>query len=878
MRARIVLLVLMSLLTSTTVLAAVPGMINYQGTLTDDGGMVLDTTVAMTFTIYYDSTGGASIWNETQLSVMVTDGIFNVLLGSVNPLTEGLFGGSPSRWLGVQVGGDPELVPRQRIVTVAHAFHAAEAETASYAHAAPASSDGDWILSGSDMYAGVSGNVGIGATSPGAKLDCPGPVRIGSPVSDPGSSIGLVLFANDNTWSSIPLAILNTDSDHLFYVRGNGDVGLGTFDPSAKLDVLGTARVSGFTMPTGADSGKVLTSDASGNGSWQVGFNGLWTTAGNRIYPNSATNFTIYDNSSSYLGLSYINDTETSAITNWSNDGAIMYHCYNNGSELFGIKASANSSLTDYGVWSQGQEYGGYFNSDGTAVYGENSLGSNGSLGGNVFGVYGYSSDHYGVYGMSGSSHGISGVSNSGSALYGYNGGTGNYALISNSSYGLYGYNSGSGNYGYIGSGSYSLYGYNSGGNNYGYIGGYSYGVLGYNYNGGNYGYIGSSDFGMYAKLASADTGDYAIYAFGTDDSGEDGSGYGIHETVGGVRGYNYYGNPYTFGVAGYSYLDYNRSGGCFGGRNDAAIWGSMGYQNSSGTEYGGYFTSWATGAGKSDVSVGIGLGSWGDLFGADIHGKIYGTYTEGGNYALYSNGDVFTNGMDIHLQKTEASSMAVLYTNVSTDVTVQTSGFSTLSKGTCRIEFDDDFKKVISPDVPIIVTVTPTGNSNGVYVSEVTKGGFSVVENNGGKSNVTVTFIAIGRRAGYEHPQLPEEVISSNYVDKLSRGLHNDAEIWTDGEGLFFENGELHSGVHPSVLPDPNKLPYEFGRDQEHGIITQDQERENREREMVEEEARRLEEERPRNLEFKEGPKPVRRIPSRGNRTDEAREVSESG
>jgi hypothetical protein len=201
-----------------------------------------------------------------------------------------------------------------------------------------------------------------------------------------------------------------------------------------------------------------------------------------------------------------------------------------------------------------------------------------------------------------------------------------------------------------------------------------------------------------------------------------------------------------------------------------------------------------------------------------------------------------------------EDKSTSVLYTNVSPDVTVQTSGFSMLSKGTCRIEFDDDFKKVVSPDVPVIVTVTPTGNSNGVYVSEVTKNGFTVVENNGGKSSVTVTFIAIGRRVGYEDPNLPAEVISWDYVDKLSRGLHNDADTETDGEGLYYQDGQLYVGMHPSVLPDPQRHreePEEImeGRRE----VLEAQERQRLEREKMEEEVRRIEVEHRKRLEAEE-------------------------
>jgi hypothetical protein len=354
-----------------------------------------------------------------------------------------------------------------------------------------------------------------------------------------------------------------------------------------------------------------------------------------------------------------------------------------------------------------------------------------------------------------------------------------------------------------------------------------------------NRGYIGGASYAMYADLASTELGNYAIYGYGTDAPGEDGTGYGDTLTLGGVKGYNYYGNPYTFGVAGYSDLDYNRSGGCFGGKNNGTVWGSMGYRTSGGAEYGGYFTSYTFGTGKSmlgkPTSVGIGLGSWGELFGADIHGKVYGAYVEGGNYALYSNGAVFKNDVDVHLQDIDSRSMAVLYTNVSTDVTVQTSGFSMLSKGTCHIEFDAGFKKVVSPDVPIVVTVTPTGNCNGVHVSEVTKGGFTVMENNGGKSNVKIAFIAVGRRAGYERPQLPEEVILADYVKKLSRGLHNDGDPNSDGEGLYFENGGLYVGVHPSTLPDPYKPLKKSEEAEDHRKLLEAEVRERLERERME-------------------------------------------
>lgn len=53
-------------------------------------------------------------------------------------------------------------------------------------------------------------------------------------------------------------------------ITWQGRVGIGTTTPAETLDVEGTVRMTGFAMPTGAGDGLVLTSDASGNGTWQT--------------------------------------------------------------------------------------------------------------------------------------------------------------------------------------------------------------------------------------------------------------------------------------------------------------------------------------------------------------------------------------------------------------------------------------------------------------------------------------------------------------------------------------------------------------------------------------------------------------------------------
>jgi hypothetical protein len=75
----------------------------------------------------------------------------------------------------------------------------------------------------------------------------------------------------------------------------NEKIGIGTTTPAYTLDVNGdlrviaTATVAAFTMPTGAQEGYVLTSNASGVGTWQAIAGGLWTDAGTFIYPSTTT-------------------------------------------------------------------------------------------------------------------------------------------------------------------------------------------------------------------------------------------------------------------------------------------------------------------------------------------------------------------------------------------------------------------------------------------------------------------------------------------------------------------------------------------------------------------------------------------------------------
>ncbi len=141
----------------------VPNILNYQGFLTDTLGNTLTDTVIMEMSIYTDSTAGSQVWSEIDWTVPVLKGIFNNILGDVDPIPDSVLLNDLNRWLQIRVNGTI-LLPRTRITAVAYAYGAKHAQFANFADNAPP--DGDWMIDGDEMHSNVMGSVGIGMDNP----------------------------------------------------------------------------------------------------------------------------------------------------------------------------------------------------------------------------------------------------------------------------------------------------------------------------------------------------------------------------------------------------------------------------------------------------------------------------------------------------------------------------------------------------------------------------------------------------------------------------------------------------------------------------------------------------------------------------------------
>lgn len=367
--------------------ASPPRVLSFQGRLTDASDNPISTSTQIKFSIYNSETasGSAQLWEETQSITPDTDGLFSTMLGKTSAISQSLFATSSSLWLGITVGSDSELIPRQQLATVAYASNAetlqgllpitqSGAGTTNVVLALDSSgnltiggtakptfqaSGGQFKLSGQPLVlstnTGSNGDIQLAPDGSG-KIDAQKPL-INTGSTNPSGITGAVevndLFAIHATSSAQAVLNVNqTSTGNLISASQNGtarfiiknkggaffegDVGLNVQSPAARLDVGGDASASGNLTLYGGSRGIQTTSNNSltigGSSTGNIfilprngsGFLGIGTSSPNNlleVLSTSSPQVRFAYNTSNYTTVSVSSAGSTTIDANGSSAG-----------------------------------------------------------------------------------------------------------------------------------------------------------------------------------------------------------------------------------------------------------------------------------------------------------------------------------------------------------------------------------------------------------------------------------------------------------------------------------------------------------------------------------------------------------------------------
>lgn len=278
------------------------------------------------------------------------------------------------------------------------------------------------------------------------------------------------------------------------------------------------------------------------------------------------------------------------------------------------------------------------------------------------------------------------------------------------------------------------------------------------------------------------------------------GTGFGTAHS--GVNGVATTSGTYKYGVYGSGGTS-ARTGGVFG-YNYGLSMGALGYYAANAIDYSvyGFGLAYTTGLGTGRMvqnpmqkNTNIGLGIYGGVMGGWVRGMKYGFHTKGETYSLYVDGNGYTNKPLAYLIDTDGAKTAS-YMSVSMRPEVTVNGKTNLENGKVFVPFDSNFSQVIADIDQVIITASPQGKSNGVYIDQISKEGFWIYENNDGVSNTRISWIAISKIKGEENPIVPADLLANDFDKKMDGVMFNDnnkadpkQSLWWDGNGIRWDS-----------------------------------------------------------------------------------------
>jgi hypothetical protein len=341
MKKSIFTLVLL-LFSLTTLFADVPKTISYQGVLTDsDGNPVNDGNYKLTFKLTTNPNNSILLWEESHENVAVSNGLFHVMLGSINPIDLPF---DEKYYLGISINDGEVLQPLTELGSVPYSLNVSDDAVVKSLNG----NTGELTLKAGSNVSVSTNNDTITISSSGGNGELSLPFN-GSVADD------IFAFRVTNTGNGIGVLAEASGPNASLTAVNSGD------GPAGFFQVANSQSSSSSISATSEGTGNVITSTHTGSDGHVATFR--------------ATN---QNNSESAVGISTENGWTAMEVVNNAENGLAAYFLVAN--EQSGqISVLSQNRGTGPAIWGDAQGDGvglkGSSTGEGAALNAENILG-----------------------------------------------------------------------------------------------------------------------------------------------------------------------------------------------------------------------------------------------------------------------------------------------------------------------------------------------------------------------------------------------------------------------------------------------------------------------------------------------------------------------